>query len=576
MGVKKKWVVKTPSDSIKTEELSKKLNINPFLASILLQRGIDAFDQAKLFFRPSVEDLHDPFLMKGMDVAVERLSKAIASGEKIVVYGDYDVDGCSSVSLVYSFLSTIYSNIVYYIPDRYSEGYGVSTKGINYARQEGAGLIITLDCGIRAIDAVALAKEHEIDVIICDHHLPGDNLPDAVAILDPKQKECDYPFKELCGCGVGFKLLQAFSIQQQIPIENLLHYLDFVVIATASDIVPLVGENRVLSYLGLQKINADPLPGIAALIALSSFQKELTITNIVFGIGPRINAAGRIKHAHFAVKLLTCIDKDQALQLAEDINGTNTDRRELDATITEQAKQFIQDDSDFDNKVTTVLYKDDWHKGVIGIVASRCIESYYRPTIILTESNGKLVGSARSVAGYDIYAAINECSELLEQFGGHKYAAGLTLLPENFKLFKTQFDAAVRRTIEKDQLIPKLTIDAEVPLGFITNKCYDIICQLSPFGPANMQPIFLTRKVKIGTIRLLKEAHLKIAIRTDLGVLDGIGFNMLEEYQLLENNPDSMFDVCYQIDKNEFRGKTSLQLMIKDIRLTHYFSKKKT
>jgi len=437
---KKLWAINDEPDQELVEQLSKAINVNPFLSRLLVQRGINNFEQAKDFFRPSLTQLHDPFLMKDMQLAVDRLSEAIEKKEHILVYGDYDVDGTCSVALVYSFLSSIYEHVSYYIPDRYKEGYGVSKEGIDFAFQHQISLIISLDCGIRAVEKIAYAKKKEIDFIICDHHIPADTTPNAVAILDPKQKDCNYPFKDLCGCGVGFKLLHAYSKHHHIPFTQLEQYLDYVAIATASDIVPLVGENRVFCSLGIEKINNTPLLGIKAIVDVCGFKNKLTVANIVFGIGPRINAAGRLKHAHYAVELLTEKNIETAKEKAFEINNNNLDRRDLDKQTTEEALHIIANDFSNEKRKSTVLFKKDWHKGIIGIVASRCIESYYKPTIILTESNGKAVGSARSVDGFDVYKAIDACSESIIQFGGHKYAAGLTLSLDKIDEFRNRFE----------------------------------------------------------------------------------------------------------------------------------------
>ncbi len=562
----KHWVVKKKPDKKEVDLLSKAINVNPFLATLLIQRGINSFDLAKNYFRPSLAHLHDPFLMKDMEVAVNRLSLAITQKQKILIYGDYDVDGSCSVALVYSFLSSIYSNLLYYIPDRYKEGYGVSKDGIDYAFNEGVSLIISLDCGIRAVEKVAYAKDKGIDFIICDHHLPAAQTPNAIAVLDPKQEECGYPFKELCGCGVGFKLLQAYCQTTKIPFEQLCHYLDYVAIATASDIVPLVDENRAFCALGLAKINNDPLNGIKAIIDVCGFKKTLTISNIVFGIGPRINAAGRLKHAHFAVELLIEQNKEVAEEKAYQINHNNLDRRDLDKQITDEALLMIQNDHEAAQSKSTVLFKKDWHKGIIGIVASRCIERYYKPTIILTASNGNAVGSARSVDGYDVYKAIDACSDILIQFGGHKYAAGLTMDIDKVDEFRKRFEQAVASTITHEQLVQKIKIDIVVSLSYLTERFYLILNQMAPFGPANMTPVFLAKAVKVyGVSRLLKEEHVKFSVKQDdSSLFDCIGFGMKEFFPLLEEN--ALLDICFTLDMNEWQGRRNLQLMLKDIR----------
>lgn len=561
-----KWVYKPLPDKETVRALSKAINVSPRLASILIQRGITTYEAAKKFFRPSMDDLHDPFLMKDMDKAVNRLNTAIANKEKILIYGDYDVDGSTSVSLVYGFLRTVYPELDYYIPDRYTEGYGISYKGIDYAEEQGISLIISLDCGIKAVDKVAYARQKNIDFIICDHHRPGEALPAAVAVLDPKQDDCQYPFDELCGCGVGFKFMQAFCIQNTISLEKLFHFLDLVAIGTASDIVPIEGENRTLVHFGIKKINTDPIPGVKSLIKLAGFEQDLSVMNIVFGIGPRINAAGRIHHAHGAVKLLLENDEAHAVNFAKTINQHNTDRKTFDRSITKEALEMIGNDEKLKGAKTTVLSKDDWHKGVIGIVASRCIETYYRPTIIMTESNGKLTGSARSVEGFDIYNAISACDEYLEQFGGHKYAAGLTLEKANFDAFAQKFEEVVSATITDEQLIPRQEVDMELDFYDINFKFFNIIEQMAPFGPCNMEPVFVSRGIRdTGKSKVVKEEHLKFSIAQEHSpALEGIGFGLGHHYDKVRTGQP--FDVCYTIDKNTFRGNTRLQLMVKDIK----------
>jgi len=560
------WEIKKPAQQESIDILSKEINVNPFLSNLLIQRGIDTFDKAKSFFRPSVEQLHNPFLMKDMDLAVERLNNAIENNQKIMIYGDYDVDGSCSVALVFGFLSSIYENVIYYIPDRYKEGYGISKQGIDTAFEQQVDLIISLDCGIRAIEKIDYASEKGIDFIICDHHLAGNQIPKAVAVLDPKRLDCKYPFKELCGCGVGFKLLQAYVSINKIPFEILYRFIDYVAIATASDIVSLTGENRVLCSLGLQKMNRKPLVGIQAIIEVSGFKKELTISNIVFGIGPRINAAGRLKHAHYAVDLLIEEDKELAEKKAYEINNNNLDRRDLDKKTTLEAIDLIQANPKEKELKSTVLFKKDWHKGIIGIVASRCIESYYKPTIILTESNGKAVGSARSVAGYDVYKAIDACSDTIIQFGGHKYAAGLTLSIDKIDKFKEAFEKAVSKTINEEQLIPKISIDLEVKLAYLTEKFHKIVSQMAPFGPGNMTPVFIAKNVSISSeIKLMKEEHIKFSVKQENSTsLRCIGFGMAHFQEVL--NKKNNIDICFTIEMNEWMGKRNLQLMLKDLR----------
>ena len=567
--IDKRWIQipELPSDQLEVaRELAEALKVNSFLATLLVQRGIKDFEQSRNFFRPELTHLHDPYLMKDMELAVERLSKAIANGEKILVYGDYDVDGTTSVSLFYGFLKKIYDNLDYYIPDRYNEGYGVSWQSIDFAQENGFTLIVTLDCGIKSVDKVTEAAKRNIDFIICDHHRPGDELPPAIAVLDPKREDCPYPYKELTGCGVGFKLLQAFCIQQDIPQELLFEYLDLVVISIAADIVPITGENRVLAYYGLQRLNAAPRIGIKALIQIAGLNGVLDITKVVFGLGPRINAAGRIKHAKEAVRLLLSEEEQEANDFAFEINKHNSDRRTFDSSITEEALAMIENDTWFADVRSTVLYKEDWHKGVIGIVASRCIEKYHRPTIILTQSHGKAAGSARSVPGFDVYEAIEECADLLEQFGGHTFAAGLTLPLENVKAFRVKFDQIVSSRIMPDQLVPMINIDLKLELSAITTKFYNILRQMGPFGPGNMTPVFESEEVSLaGQPVIMKEKHIKFDVKQkDSPIFTVIGFGMSQFYpDLMKGNS---FSICYNLEENNFRDKKTLQLFLKDIK----------
>ncbi len=549
------------------QELSTSLNINTTLAQLIAQREINTFDDARDFFRPSLDQLHDPFLMKGMERAVNRLCEAIFNHEKILIYGDYDVDGTTSVSLVYGFLRKFTDQIEYYIPDRYSEGYGISEKGIHYAKDQGINLIISLDCGIKAVEKAALAKELGIDLIICDHHLPGDILPDAYAILDPKQNDDEYPYKELSGCGVGFKLLQGFCIQNTIPIELLYEFLDLVAVSIASDIVPITGENRVLAHFGIKKLNQSPIKGLASLMEISNLKPPVSVSDIVFYIGPRINAAGRLTHAKESVKLLLAEEDHDLVNFSDSLNAKNTERKTFDQNITKEALAMIEADSRLADAKTTVLFKNDWHKGVIGIVASRCIETYYRPTIILTESGNKATGSARSVEGFDIYEAISSCSDLLEQYGGHTHAAGLTLSLEKIKDFQQKFEETVASSIAPELLIPKLDIDLEIDFDFINFKSYNIINQMAPFGPHNLQPVFSTKEVRCAfEPRLLKEKHLKLNVfqTNPKNSFDAIGFGMVGFYEEIKSGRP--FSLAYHIEENNFRGNKRLQLMIKDIK----------
>lgn len=562
----KKWIFKPLPDTILTKDLSSALHINETLSAILIQRDIDCYEGAKAFFRPSLESLHDPFLMKDMDKAVDRLQQAIKNNEKILVYGDYDVDGTTSVALFYGFLFQYYKNIDYYIPDRYSEGYGVSIEGIEFAASNGFSLIVCLDCGIKAVEKIGLAAEKGVDFIVCDHHRPGEILPAASAVLDPKRLDCEYPYKELSGCGIGYKFLQAFCIINGLNQSVLNEFLDLVVVSIASDIVPITGENRILAFFGLKQLNSKPRPGLKALIEISGVRDEITISRIVFTIGPRINAAGRIEHAKAAVKLLLCNDIEEASECARLININNTTRRDHDSSITSEALEMIEGNEVLLNAKSTVLFKNDWHKGVIGIVASRCIEKFYRPTIILTESNSMASGSARSVLGFDVYDAISECSDLLSQFGGHKYAAGLTLELNKVEAFKKKFEEVVSRKITLDQLEPQIEIDQKISLDQITFKFFNIINQMEPFGPGNMQPIFVSENVFVkGRCKLIKEEHLKFSVAQNgnLNVFSVIGFGCGSFFEKIESGRP--FNMAYTIELNEYMGLKSLQLCLKDI-----------
>ncbi|WP_417799299.1 single-stranded-DNA-specific exonuclease RecJ [Tenacibaculum sp.] len=560
-----RWTLKPQPDTIKVKKLAKELAVDTTLAKILVQRGIETFDEAKHFFRPSLSDLHNPFLMKDMEIAVQRIEKAIRNNENILVFGDYDVDGTTAVSLLSSYLKTIHSKIATYIPDRYNEGYGVSFQGIDFAEDNGFSLIIALDCGIKAIDKVAYATEKNIDFIICDHHKPGSKIPKAVAVLNPKQVDCSYPYDELCGCGVGFKLIQALASKRNQTIEDLLPYLDLVATAIAADIVPMTGENRVLAYHGLQVINSQPRNGIKAIIHQLQ-KKELTITDVVFIIAPRINAAGRMKHGNYAVELLTEMDFDSAVEFASAIEKFNSDRKELDRAITQEALLQIENNNEQEN-YTTVVFDENWHKGVIGIVASRLTETYYRPTLVFTKSGEKLAASARSVKGFDVYNALEACSEFIKQFGGHKYAAGLTLLPEQYENFKKKFEEVVASTIDKNLLTPEITIDAEIDLSEITPKFFRIIQQMAPFGPLNMKPIFTTTAVRdngYGKQVGADSSHLKLNIiyGSDQKTYNAIGFGLGTKISAVQND----FDIAYTLDENTWNGYTSIQLMLKDLK----------
>ncbi|MDB5282994.1 MAG: recJ [Bacteroidota bacterium] len=562
--MQKRWAIKKV-DEEKVKLLQQGLNIHPILCRLLVQRGIETFEQAKSFFRPSLDDLHDPFLMKGMDKAINRITSAIGNNEKILVYGDYDVDGTTAVATVYSFFKEFYPNIDYYIPNRYTEGYGISTRGIDFAAEHNFALIIALDCGIKSNDNVDYANGKGVDFIICDHHTPGAEIPNAIAVLDPKRNDCNYPYKELSGCGIGFKLIQAYAIQNGISLTRCYQYLDLTCVSIGADIVPITGENRILAYHGLHKLNTNPVMGLKKLKEISGVQKVMDITDVVFILGPRINAAGRMDDAKHAVKLLIAEDIDYGAEAnAVKLNAYNNDRKDLDRSITAHALDIIGGDEKLISRKSTVLYHPEWHKGVIGIVASRLTETYYRPTIVLTESDGKVTGSARSVKNFDLYEAIYECRELLIQFGGHKFAAGLTMQAENVDAFSQKFEAVVTERILPEQLIPELEIDAELELDSITPKFYNIIQQMAPFGPENMKPVFVTRGVKDSNwSKIVKEDHVKFSIKKNGGpIIDGIGFGLASKFDIIKNGP---FDITYQIDENEWQGNVRLQLMVKDV-----------
>ncbi|QWX83492.1 single-stranded-DNA-specific exonuclease RecJ [Cellulophaga sp. HaHaR_3_176] len=561
-----RWTIKAKPEEQKIKELAKALNVDDLVAQLLVQRGVNTYEEAKLFFRPELEHLHDPFLMKDMDIAVARIETAINEGENILVFGDYDVDGTTAVALMSSYLLSFYPNVATYIPDRYAEGYGVSYKGIDFAEDNNFSLIIALDCGVKAVDKVAYAKEKGVDFIICDHHRPGDTLPDAIAILDPKRSDCNYPYDELCGCGVGFKLIQALGSRQGETIEDLIPYLDLVATAIGADIVPITGENRVLAYYGLKVINTNPRAGFKAII--SQINKTiLTITDVVFIIAPRINAAGRMEHGQHAVNLLTETNLTQAEEFAAGIEKFNSDRKGLDKEITEEALLQIVENKE-EEGFTSVVYKDTWHKGVIGIVASRLIETYYRPTLVFTKSGDKLAASARSVKGFDVYNALEGCAEFIEQFGGHKYAAGLTLSEDQYSSFKAQFEKVVSETIDPELLIPEIGIDLQMDLKDITPKLMRIINQFAPFGPGNMTPIFMTDNLKdTGYAKGVGEdgKHLKFTVaQNGSPTIGGIGFNLGDKLSIVSNKKP--FSAVFNIDENEWQGTVSLQLKLKDIK----------
>ena len=561
-----RWNLKSKPEQQKVQALQNALQVDEIIATLLVQRGIETFEQAKTFFRPSLDDLHDPYLMKDMDKAVARIEKAIAANENIMVFGDYDVDGTTAVSLVSSYLRTFYPNVATYIPDRYAEGYGISYKGIDFAEDNGITLIIALDCGIKSVDHVNYAAEKDIDFIICDHHRPGDKLPEAVAVLDPKREDCSYPYDELCGCGVGFKLIQALGQNRNQTTKDLILYLDLVATAIAADIVPITGENRTLAKFGLEVINSNPRPGIKALTQ-SIKKKEITITDVVFVVAPRINAAGRIKHGDYAVRLLTEFNLAQAEEFAKEIEDNNNERKGLDKQITKEALSQITVSNE-EKRFSTVVYQENWHKGVIGIVASRLIETYYRPTIVFTKSGDKLAASARSVKDFDVYNALEACEEHLEQFGGHMYAAGMTLLEENYENFKNAFEKTVKETIHPDLLIPELEYDAEICLTEVNPKLMRILKQFEPFGPQNMTPLFLVKELTdSGYAKNLgsDDEHLKAFVKQDNSESFGaIGFKIGDKLAVVKNL--QKFDAIVSLEENEWRDVVTLQLQLRDIK----------
>ena len=560
-----KWNIQKSDESV-VHNLASELGVNKIVAHLLVLRGITTFNAAKTFFRPQISDLHSPFLMKGMGKAVDRIELALKKGEKILIYGDYDVDGTTSVAMMYNFLSRFTDKIDYYIPDRYDEGYGISFKGIDYAQINEFSLIIALDCGIRAVKQVEYASNKQIDFIICDHHTPGVNTPRAVSVLNPKQSDCNYPYKELSGCGVGFKLIQAFSEKRKIDFNEIGEYLDLLAVSIGSDIVEMTGENRALAFYGLKIINQSPRVGLKALIEKSGKTGELSISDVVFGIAPRINAAGRIEHGKIAVQILVELDIDKARELAEVIENHNKERKELDQNITKEALEMVDE-----NKLSTVVYSSYWHKGVVGIVASRLIESYYKPTIVLSEKDGELTGSARSVKGFDLYEALVKCEHLLEKFGGHKYAAGLTVKKENLKAFISEFEKVVSATITKEQLVAQIDVDMQIELEEVNDQLYRIIKQFAPFGPQNRTPNFISKNVtdcgwgkKVGE----EKSHVRLVLNKSDDRITAIGFRMADDFEL--TNDKKEFDICYSIDENTWNGKTSLQLRLKGIKKSKY------
>ncbi len=566
MTVNKRWQIK-PRDESKISALKDVLNINENLCHILTSRGLTTYEEAKNFFRPSLNDLHDPFLMKDMQKAVNRIEKAIVHQEKILVFGDYDVDGTTAVASMYRFICSIHNpaKTEYYIPHRYKEGYGVSKAGIDFAHENYFSLIICLDCGIKSVELIAYAKSLNIDFIVADHHLPDNNLPEAAAILNPKQTDCPYPYKDLCGCGIGFKLMSALAQHFNLDEGAYLNYIDLVAVAIAADIVPLTGENRILAYYGLKKINENPSPGIEALVTMGNAKKPLNISNVVFIIAPRVNAAGRMDDARKAVELFIQTNIDQAFEMAKPLQSDNTDRKEIDKTITEEALNLIESDPSFTEKKSCVLFKEDWHKGVVGIVASRVIEHHYKPTIVLTQSNNIITGSARSVKGFNLFEAIYACREHLLHYGGHFAAAGLSLLPENLNVFVEKFESVVGSSIEEHMLVPEIEIECEIELNDINYSMFNIIRQLEPFGPENMKPLFLTKSIKDnGYAKLLKEKHIKFSATKNGVKFDAIAFNMAHKFDAFKNN--TSIDIVYTLEENDYMGNKSLQLNIVDFR----------
>jgi len=589
ISMEKRWVLKDRGDKELVNHLAGQLGIEPVLADLLVQRGITTFDGARAFFRPELSQLHDPFLLNDMQLAISRIEQAFQKKEKVLIYGDYDVDGTTAVALVYTFFKEHgFSTIEFYIPDRYSEGYGISYKSIDYASENQFSLIIALDCGIKAVEKIAYALEKGIDFIICDHHRPGDTLPAAVAVLDPKRHDSTYPFDELSGCGVGYKLIQGYAQHNRIPFDSLYKYLDLVAVSIASDIVPIIGENRILAYYGLKLINSNPRPGIESILNVANinrkiieegipeiegnglFARELTISDLVFVLGPRINAAGRIESGNNSVLLLISPDLEHAESIARQINDFNTERRSLDSQITQEALDMIAGDPFLKNSYSTVVFNPDWHKGVIGIVASRLTETYYRPTIVLTLSNGFITGSARSVKDFDLYDAVDACSDLLEHFGGHTYAAGLSLRPENLELFRQRFESIVAASITENMRIPEVEIDLEINLNQITPKFLRILKQFAPFGPGNMSPVFITSAIHdTGYAKIVGKNHVKMtvfqnAVRSD--PFSAIAFQQGEKYSAIQKG--QFMDICYHLEENEWNGVRSIQLNVKDIRFT--------
>ena len=564
--MQKRWKI-LKANKQESASLQLALKISPVICDILVQRGVVTFEESKKYFRPELKDLNDPWLMKDMDKAVERIIRAVNNNEKILVFGDYDVDGTTSVACMYRFLKKIHSDLDFYIPHRYREGYGISKAGIDFADENGFTLIISLDCGIKSIELIKYAKDLGIDFIVCDHHLPDEELPNAVAILNPKQKDCNYPFKELCGCGVGFKLISALAPQFDLSDEDVNENLDLVATAIAADIVPMIGENRILAYYGLKKANENPNSGIKALGFLSGLKTELHINNLVFIIAPRVNAAGRMDDARKAVQMFIAESYDEALQYAEMLHSDNTDRKEADLNITSEALFLITENQDWQDRKSTVVFQSHWHKGVVGIVASRLIEHYYRPTIVLTQSGEYVAGSARSVPGFNLYEAVHACREHLIGYGGHFAAAGLTLELEKVDAFRNKFEEIVSATIHPELLIPEIIIDAEINFRDIQWPFYNILQQMEPFGPDNLRPVFVAKKVwNTGYSKIVKEEHIKFSLKQNNVTLNGIGFKMSDKFHLLQMNKP--IDVVFKIDENEWNGNKTLQLRVIDFRLS--------
>lgn len=564
--MEKRWKIINAEDE-KVNALHQSLQVHPLLCKILVQRNIETYEQAKDFFRPQLTSLHSPWLMKDMDLAVDRIQLALHKKEKILVFGDYDVDGTTSVACMFQFLNKIHTELDFYIPHRYKEGYGVSKAGIDFAKENGFTLIISLDCGIKSVELISYAKDLGIDFVVCDHHLPDEKLPPAIAILNPKQKECNYPYKELCGCGVGFKLICALTERLNLPAETPFEYLDLLATAIAADIVPMTGENRILAFHGLVKANKNPNHGIKALTKLSGLAGEIHITNLVFMIAPRVNAAGRMDDARKAVQMFIASTEEEALHFAEMLHTDNTERKEADKAITEEALAMIEENKIWKNHKSTVVYRPHWHKGVVGIVASRLIETYFRPTIVLTKSGNYASGSARSVPGFNLYEAIHSCREHLLGYGGHFAAAGMTLELSQIDAFRNKFEEVVSATILPEQLIPEIVIDSEIQFCDIKQSLYNILCQMEPFGPENLRPVFVAKNVvDTGWSKIVKEEHLRVSLKQNNAVLTGIGFWMADKYELLKQQKP--VDVVFKIEENEWNEQKSLQLKIIDLRIS--------